>query len=97
MAIIDRKFKFKATSVKSGKVYTEHNAMVFLIKDALLPDMLDHYMQLCMEKGGSEQQNRGMVLLKDRVLTWQRKNIKKVKLPDVEEGLEEKRICKPNK
>ena len=97
MEVIDRKFKFKAVSVKSGKIYTEKNAMVFLLKDALLPDMLDAYTALCIAKGCKGAQSRGLALLKDRVMVWQRANMKKVKLPDVEEGLEEKRICKPNK
>ena len=38
-----------------------------------------------------------MQLLKDRVLKWQRANEKRVKLPDVEKGEEEKKVCKPNK
>lgn len=96
MAMIDRKFKFRAVSNKSGKVYTEKNAMVFLIKDALLPDLLDAYMKLCVEKNVDHRQVMGVSLLKDRVLAWQRKNIKKVHLPDVKEGEEEKRVCKPN-
>lgn len=94
--VIDRKFTFKAVSNKTGKVYTERNAMVFLIKDALLPDLLDYYIKLCAGRGVGSAQNTGVALLKDRVLNWQRKNIKKVKLPDVEEGKEEKRVCKPN-
>lgn len=97
MEVIDRKFKFKALSVKSGKVYTEKNAMVFLIKDALLPDLLDKYMELCSAKGADERQMRGLTLLKDRILKWQRANEKKVHLPDVDVGKEERRICKPNR
>jgi hypothetical protein len=96
MAMIDRKFKFTAISRKSGKKYNENNAVVFLLKDALLPDMLDAYMQLCVEKGVDPRQVVGVSLLKDRVLTWQRKNINKVHIPDVGEGEEEKRVCKPN-
>ena len=97
MEIVDRKFTFTATSLKSGKEYTEKDAMVFLIKDALLPHLLDYYAKLCIEKKVDALQITGIHLLKDRVLNWQRKNIKKVKLPDVEVGKEEKRICKVNK
>jgi len=95
--VIDRKFKFTAISNKSGKKYTQNNAIVFLLKDSLLPNMLDNYIGLCGQAGVDQRQLRGVQLLKDRVLAWQRKNIKKVHMPDVEEGAEEKRVCKPNK
>lgn len=95
--VIDRKFKFKAVSNKSGRAYTEKDAMIFLIKDALLPDLLDKYMELCSSKKVDERQMRGIGLLKDRVLKWQRANYKKVKLPDVAEGKEEKLVCRENK
>lgn len=97
MEVIDRKFKFTAMSNKSGKKYTEKNALVFLLKDALLPDLLDKYMELCAARNVDERQIMGVSLLKDRVLAWQRKNEKKVKLPDIEVGKEEKRVCKLNK
>jgi len=97
MEVIDRKFKFKAVSNKSGNKYTEKNALVFLLKDALLPDMLDAYIGLCASKGVDERQIMGTSLLKDRVVKWQRENIKKVKLPDVSIGKEEQRVCKANR
>jgi hypothetical protein len=97
MECIDRKFKFKAVSNQSGKIYTEKDAIVFLVKDSLLPNMLDAYIALCSQAQVDERQLKGMILLKDRVMAWQRKYIKKVKKPDVEEGREEKRVCKPNK
>lgn len=97
MEIIDRKFKFKAVSNKSGKKYNEKNAIVFLLKDALLPDLLDKYMELCAKANVDERQIMGVSLLKDRVLKWQRKNQKLVHIPDVEPGKEEKRVCKANR
>jgi len=97
MEVIDRKFKFKAVSNKSGKVYTEKNAIVFLLKDALLPDLLDSYIELCGQAQVDQRQLLGMHLLKDRVMKWQRANEKKVHKPDVEEGAEEKRVCKANR
>ena len=97
MEVIDRKFKFTAVSNKSGKTYTEKDAIVFLVKDSLLPNMLDAYIGLCAHAQVDERQLKGMQLLKDRVMQWQRKNEKKVHKPDVEEGREEKRVCKPNK
>lgn len=97
MEALDRKFKFTAVSNKSGKTYTEKDAIIFLAKDSLLPNLLDHYVGLCSQAGVDERQMLGVKLLKDRVLTWQRKNIKKVHKPDIESGKEEKRVCKPNK
>ena len=97
MEVIDRKFKFVAISNKSGKKYTEKNALVFLLKDALLPDLLDVYIGLCVKAEVDERQLLGMQLLKDRVMQWQRANQKKVHKPDVEVGKEEKRVCKANK
>ena len=97
MEAIDRKFKFIAISNKSGKKYTEKNALVFLLKDALLPDLLDSYIGMCSQRGADERQVKGLHLLKDRVMKWQRANEKKVHMPDVQEGEEEKRVCKANK
>jgi hypothetical protein len=97
MEVIDRKFKFKAVSVKSGKKYTEKNAIVFLVKDAMLPKMLGKYKELCVQNGADARQILGLDLLIDRVMKWQRTNEKKVHMPDVEQGKEEKRVCKPNK
>lgn len=95
--VIDRKFKFKAVSNKSGKVYTERDGVLFLVKDKLLPRLLGKYKELCAQEGADERQILGLDLLIDRVMKWQRKNEKKVHMPDVEPGKEEKRICKPNK
>jgi hypothetical protein len=97
MEVIDRKFKFSAVSNKSGKKYTEKDAIVFLVKDSLLPNLLDKYIDLCSQAQVDERQLKGMILLKDRVMQWQRDNQKKVHPPDVEVGKEEKRVCKPNR
>ena len=97
MERIDRKFKFVAVSEKSGKKYTQNNAIVFLVKDALLPDLLDKYLELCLKAKVDERQITGVSLLKERVMAWQRANMKKVKLSDVENGKEELRVCKQNK
>lgn len=96
MEVLDRKFKIKAVSIKSGKMYTQKNAILFLGKDKLLPDLLDKYIELCSKAGVDRAQLVGVQLLKDRVMRYQRENIKKVKLPDVSEGVEEKRVCKLN-
>lgn len=96
MEAIDRKFRIAATSLKSGKGYSQSNAVLFLATDALLPDLLDKYYELCASRGVDARQLRGVELLKERVIAWQRKNTKKVHVPDVEEGKEEKRVCKDN-
>jgi hypothetical protein len=97
MAMIDRKFKIKAISNKSGKIYTENNAILFLLKDKNLPAMLVRYKELCVQSGADERQILGLDLLYDRVMKWQRKNDKKVHLADIDPGEEERRVCKPNK
>lgn len=53
MRIIDRKFKFIAVSIRSGKEYTE--------KDAIL---LDAYIGLCAKAQVDERQLKGVQLLK---------------------------------
>src|SRR5574337_1997539 len=97
MEKIDRKFKINATSLKTGKKYTENNCVLFLAKGALLPKLLAHYYALCVENKVDERQLKGVALLQERVIKYQDKNFKKVHNPDVEEGKEEKRVCKPNK
>lgn len=93
---IDRKFKITAYSIKTKKTYSHNNAILFLTSDALLPDLLDKYLELCSANMVDERQIKGVALLKDRVLAWQRANPKKVHKPDVQEGEEEKRVCKSN-
>lgn len=97
MEIIDRKFIFVGASRKSQKKYTERNAILFVAHDAVLPDLLEKYQQLCQEKGVDERQLTAVSLLKERVVNWQRKNVKQVRVADVEQGKEEKRVCAPNK
>jgi hypothetical protein len=96
MEAIDRKFKIAAVSLKSNKKYTQANAVLFLAKDALLPELLDHYYQLAFAKGADDRQLVGIMLLKERVVAWQATHAKQVHVPDVDEGKEEKRVCKPN-
>lgn len=97
MEAIDRKYRFKAVSVVSGRIHTQVDAVLFLAKDALLPALLEKYMELCRDNGVGDSQIKGVALLKDRVMTYQRRNINKVRVPDVGDGKEEKRVCKPNK
>lgn len=95
--VIDRKFKFKAVSIHSGKQFTEKNAIVFLAKDALVPALLKYYEQLCRTQECDERQIKAVELLRERVEKYQAMYPRKVSFPDVAEGEEEKRVCKPNK
>ena len=96
METIDRKFHFTAVSIKSGKKYTQNNAVLFLAKDECLPELLDTYYAICSRRGVDARQLTAIGLLKNRVIAWQKKNFNKVHLPDVEQGKEEKRVCKEN-
>lgn len=97
MEAIDRKYRFKAVSLASKREHTHADAVLFLAKDKLLPALLDKYITLCLENEVSDNQIKGVQLLKERVLTFQRRNINKVELPDVGDGKEELRVCRPNK
>jgi hypothetical protein len=97
MEAIDRKYRFKAVSLASKREHTHADAVLFLAKDQLLPALLEKYIELCRDNGVADSQIKGVTLLKERVLTFQRRNINKVQLPDVGDGKEEKRVCKPNK
>lgn len=97
MEKIDRKFTINAKSIKTGKKYTQSNAVLFLAKDALLVPLLDHYYALCVQHKVDERQVKGVALLRERVSKYQEKHVKKVHLPDIEAGKEEARVCKPNK
>jgi hypothetical protein len=97
MEAIDRKYRFKAVSIESGRLHTHNDAILFLAKDALLPALLAKYEELCVMSGVDRHQIKGVQLLKERVITYQKCNINKTRLPSVEEGKEEKRVCKPNK
>ena len=97
MEAIDRKYRFKAVSVASKRMHTQSDSVLFLAKDALLPKLLDRYVELCKENGVGESQIQGVILLRERVMTYQRRNINKVSIPNVGDGKEEQRVCKPNK
>jgi hypothetical protein len=94
---IDRKFKFTATSIQSGQEFTPKNAFLFLARDPAVPAMLDTYEAKCKELGAGEEQLQAVRLLRDRVVKYQARHPKKVKVADVEPGKEAKRVCKPNR
>jgi len=97
MEIIDRKYRFEAVSISSGRKHSEKDAMIFLAEDKLLPEVLDFYAELCVRYNVDRRQLEGVKLVKERVLKYQEKHANKVDLPDVKEGKEYKRVCKPNR
>lgn len=102
MEAIDRKFFFQAWPTKEAigrrveATYTEANAVVFLAKDVLLVPLLEYYLRLCGQYHVDDAQTKGVRLLIGRVETWQKANLDKLKLPDVDPGPEADRVCAPN-
>jgi len=94
---IDRKFKFEAVSLSSGKAYSQKNAIVFLARDPAVPAALEAYEAKCKELGASDEQLQGVGLLHARVVQFQTRSLKRVKVADVQPGKEAKRVLKPNK
>lgn len=79
---IDRKFKIQATATRSGKHYTEENAVLFLAKDRAFALTLPDYVRHCKEVGAAPEQVRAAELLTERVLAFQAAN--ETKVPDVD-------------
>ena len=93
---IDRKFTFVATCLEHGHDHDEFDAMVFLAKDAALPDLLDAYYQLCKDRGAEERQLVGITLLRERVVRYQQEHPELVKVADVDNTPEGDSILAPN-
>ena len=83
---IDRKFKIHATAHRSGKTYTEENAVLFLAKDRAFALTLPDYVRHCKELGAAPEQVRAAELLAERVAEFQRTN--ETKVPDVDPVVE---------
>lgn len=79
---IDRKFKISATANRSGKHYTEQNAVLFLAKDRAFALTLPDYIRHCREVGAAPEQIQAAELLLERVLKFQSEN--ETKVPDVD-------------
>jgi hypothetical protein len=56
--------------------------MLFRGKDKLLPQLLEHYKQLCQEAGSPSEQIEGIQERLNIIKDWQSKNPDKVKVPD---------------
>lgn len=93
---IDRKYMFDAVSAHSGNLHTQADAMVFLARDPAVPGMLQTYENECRRLGSDHGQLEAVRLLRQRVEAFQARHPDKVKVADVEQGKEAKRICAPN-
>ncbi len=68
---IDRKYHIEASNPTSGSHHTEQDSILFLAKDAAVPDMLDAYSQKCIELGCSAHHLKSVELLRERVVKYQ--------------------------
>ena len=84
MQSIDRKFKIQATSINSGNVYTENEAVCFLAKDRAFLMALPAYLEACKTIGAGPDQLKAVELMIERVREYQAANPHKVKVPDVD-------------
>ena len=98
MEPIDRKFMISATpwNNEGAHPYTEFTSVLFLAKDVLLVPLLEYYLRLCGQYHVDDAQTKGVRLLIGRVEAWQKANLDKLKLPDVDPGPEADRVCAPN-
>ncbi|MGI0023440.1 MAG: hypothetical protein ACRD9Q_11355 [Nitrososphaeraceae archaeon] len=98
MEQIDRKFTFTGYCTEHQPVHqcNEFNAMIFLAKDICLPDLLDSYHSIATIRGAKQKQLDGILLLRDRIIAWQKLHPEEVKIPDVDEGYKGDYIIKAN-
>ena len=72
--------------MNDGTTVPKEEWIVFRAKDKFVPEMLDHYIELC-EKGGAGQFHvEGMKEIKERVLKYQEDNPNLCKVPDTYVG-----------
>ena len=78
--VIDRKFNILAVNpCKQNRVYTERDGIFFCAKDAALPAAIEAYVAKCDALGCEQEHIDSMVLALERVITYQRQELK---LPD---------------
>jgi len=81
--VIDRKYQIMAINPCSGKVHNEHDSILFMAADRLVPSMLAHYI-LEAEKDPDigEDHVESMILLLQRVQNYQSEH--GMKIPDTD-------------
>ena len=70
--IVDRKFKILAINPCNGKIYTEHNSILFVAKDAALLPALNAYLTECRNIGANLEHIESVEMLIERVTTFQK-------------------------
>lgn len=87
MEDIDRKFTIVAVKTKNNTVVTQRDSVLFLAKDKALLPTLHFYRTECEKLGVNYKQLHGIDLLINRVKGYQHNN-PDVKIPDIDEGIE---------
>lgn len=80
---VDLKFRINAISRKSGKAYTDQNAVLFLASDKALPAALRAYRDECVKLGADPAQIESLGLLIRRVEEYHAGHFHEVKIADV--------------
>lgn len=97
MEDLDRKFEFVAMHTTKGKAFTHREGVVFLAQDNCFLPTLKFYKEECKRQGVGEVQIKGIDLLIGRIGQWREMHLDKLKRPDIDEGPEERLVCRPNK
>jgi len=99
MEPIDTKYVFRGFKAEGGpfvSMVTQNNAIVFKAGDLAFALVLPRYRDICSDLGADERQLKAIDLLIERVKAYQKNNPELCKVPDVDAGEEEKRVCRPN-
>jgi len=99
MEPIDTKYIFRGFKAEGGpfvSMVTQNNAIVFKAGDLAFALTLPLYRNICSDLGAHERQLKAIDLLIERVKAYQKNNPELCKVPDVDAGEEEKRVCRPN-
>jgi hypothetical protein len=97
--MIDRKFKFLAVNPSNGKVYTENEGVVFLVKDNLfLPMLKEYHLLVCATsiEGADSDEAKSILLMIERAYAWRQNHPDQLKLPDITGEIERQRLLMPN-
>lgn len=96
MEKIDRKFIITAFHATKNTRYTEDDSILMLAKDDAVVPTLRFYLEECKRQGAGPAQIQAVKLLIWRVERWRAENAIVCKVPDVDEGMEESVVCRPN-
>lgn len=94
---VDRKFIIKAVCRAHEHTQTHEDGVFFKAADAAFNrNVLDAYKREAIKLGAHPHQIMGIELLIERVEKFKTSHPERVKVPDVDEGLEETFINSPN-